>query len=447
MTRASFGGVRPSLFVDLYELMMAAAYHAAGRTGPATFEVFVRSLPQERNFLVACGLEDLLQALGDWRFDADDLGYLRSLGQFSEDFLGHLAALEFGGDIRAVAEGEVVFAGEPLVEITAPVIEAQLLETLVLNIIGTGTMQASKAARVAIACEGRSFVDFSARRDHGVAAATGAARAALIAGASATSLVDAGRKLGVALSGTMAHAYVMTFDDERDAFRTIARTFPGNAVLLLDTWDTVQGAHHAVEVAGEVAREDIRIRGVRLDSGDLAVLARKVRSILDEGGLSDVQILVSGDLDEHVIAGLVADGAPIDGFGVGTRMGTSEDAPSLGVVYKLVADEGGPKLKLSEGKASLPGRKQVHRTADHDVVCLDGEPCGGRALLEPVVESGRRTLARPTLAEVQARCASAVGALPSRLRSLEPAASPYEVRVSARLRALVEELTAVHRVG
>jgi nicotinate phosphoribosyltransferase len=442
-----FGGVRPSLFVDLYELTMAAAYHATGRTGPATFEVSVRSLPHERNFLVACGLEDLLEAVRDWRFDADDVDYLRSLGQFSEDFLGHLAAIQFTGSIRAVPEGEVVFAGEPLVEITAPVIEAQLLETLVLNIIGTETMQASKAARIAIACGDRSFVDFSARRDHGVAAAIGAARAALIAGASATSLVEAGCRLGVALSGTMAHAYVMSFDDERDAFRTFARTFPGNAVLLLDTWDTVQGAHHAVDVARELRREGISIDGVRLDSGDLAALARKVRSILDEGGLSDVQILASGDLDEHVIGALVADGAPIDGFGVGTRMGTSEDAPSLGVVYKLVGDDRGPKLKLSEGKATLPGRKQIHRAEDHDVVCLAGEPCDGRALLEPIVESGRRLTAPPTLAEMHGRCAASVGALPPRLRSIQPAAPPYEVRVSARLHALVDELTAVHSVG
>jgi nicotinate phosphoribosyltransferase len=275
----------------------------------------------------------------------------------------------------------------------------------------------------------------------------GAARAALIAGASATSLVDAGRRLGAALSGTMAHAFVMAFDDESDAFRTFARTFPDNAVLLLDTWDTVQGAHRAVDVARELRREGLSLGGVRLDSGDLAVLARKVRSILDEGGFPDVKILASGELDEYAIAALVGDGAPIDGFGVGTRMGTSEDAPSLGVVYKLVEDESGPKMKLSEGKATLPGRKQIHRALDHDVLCLDGEPCEGRPLLEPVVASGRRLSPVPTLADLQARCASAVDSLPARLRSLDPAAPPYEVRVSARLQALVDDLTAVHRVG
>ncbi len=447
MTQPSFGGVRPSLFVDLYELTMAAAYHVGGHTGPATFEVFVRSLPPERNFLVACGLEHLLDAVRDWRFDADDIEYLRSLGQFSEDFLGYLADVEFSGDIRAVPEGEVVFAGEPIVEITAPIIEAQLLETLALNVIGTGTMQASKAARVAIACQGRSFVDFSARRDHGVDAAVGAARAALLTGASATSLVDAGRRFGAALSGTMAHTFVMAFDDECDAFLRFARTFPGNAVLLLDTWDTVQGAHRAVDVARELRGEGIALGGVRIDSGDLGVLARKVRSIFDEGGFPEVRILASGDLDEYVIAALIADGAPIDGFGVGTRMGTSEDAPSVGVVYKLVADDRGPKLKLSEGKATLPGRKQIHRMAEYDLLCLHGEAREGRTLIAPVIVSGARLAAAPTLAEMQERSASAIGALPPRLRSLEPAAPPYEVRMSSRLHDLVEDLTAVHRVG
>jgi nicotinate phosphoribosyltransferase len=308
-------------------------------------------------------------------------------------------------------------------------------------------MQASKAARVAIACQGRSFVDFSARRDHGVDAAVGAARAALLTGASATSLVDAGRRFGAALSGTMAHAFVMAFDDECDAFLRFARTFPGNAVLLLDTWDTVQGAHRAVDVARELRGEGIALSGVRIDSGDLGVLARKVRSILDEGGFPDVRILASGDLDEYVIAALIADGAPIDGFGVGTRMGTSEDAPSVGIVYKLVADDRGPKLKLSEGKATLPGRKQVLRMAEYDVLCLDNERLEGRTLLAPVVVSGARLTAAPTLTEMQERCASAIGALPPRLRSLEPAAPPYEVRMSTRLQDLVEDLTAVHRVG
>jgi nicotinate phosphoribosyltransferase len=441
------GEIRPSLFVDLYELTMAAAYHDSGRTDPASFELFVRTLPEERNFLVAAGLEPLLDAIEQWRFDEGDIAFLRSLGQFSDDFLAHLATLRFSGDIRAVPEGDVVFAGEPIVEITGPRIEAQLLETLALNLIGTHTMQASKAARVAIAARGRAFVDFSARRDHGPDAAMSAARAAMIAGASATSLVGAGRALDVPLSGTMAHAFVMSFDDERDAFRTFARAFPTSAVLLLDTWDTIDGAHHAVEVANELRPEGVSIDGVRLDSGDLAALSGKVRAILDSGGLRDARIFVSGDLDEREVAALMAEGAPIDGFGVGTRMGTSEDAPSLGVVYKLVADARGPKLKLSEGKATLPGRKQIWRNDDHDLLCLEAEQSEGRPLMEPVVASGRRLAAPEPIMQLRDRCANAIAALPSRVRSLDRATPPYDVRVSSGLSALVDELVAVHRVG
>ncbi|HEY2814145.1 MAG TPA: nicotinate phosphoribosyltransferase [Acidimicrobiales bacterium] len=445
MSSPLFGGVRTPLFTDLYELTMAAAYHANGITGRATFEAFVRALPERRNFLVACGLEELLDALHDWRFCADDIEYLRSLGQFRDDFLAHLADLRFTGDIRAVAEGEVVFEGEPIVEISAPIIEAQLIETLVLNLIGSRTMQASKAVRVALACQGRAFVDFSARRDHGVDAALGAARASAIAGAAATSLVEAGRRYGLHLSGTMAHAYVMAFDDERDAFRSFARTFPGNAVLLLDTWDTVAGAHHVVEVARELRAEGITIDGVRLDSGDLAVLSQKVREILDAGGCSDVRIFASGDLDEYRIDAFVRGGARIDGFGVGTRMGTSEDAPSLGVVYKLVEDEHGPKLKLAEGKATLPGRKQLHRRDGFDVISLAGEDVDGRALLHPVIESGRRMHESEPIETSAQRCGAAVAALPARLRRFGQAEPPYEVRVSAGLHALGDELTAAHR--
>jgi nicotinate phosphoribosyltransferase len=290
---------------------------------------------------------------------------------------------------------------------------------------------------VALAVGGRTFADFSARRDHGVAAAMSAARTSAIAGASSTSLVEAGRRFGLNLSGTMAHAYVMAFDDERDAFRSFCRTFPSNAVLLLDTWDTVQGAHHAVEVARELAAEAVRIVAVRLDSGDLDVLSRKVRAILDDAGFPDIRILASGDLDEYRIAPLVAAGAPIDAFGVGTRMGTSADAPSLGVVYKLVEDGRGPKLKLSEGKATLPGRKQVWRQDGFDVLGLIDERIDGPALLTSATSE--------PIGVVRDRCREAIAALPDRLRQLAPADPPYEVRISAGLTALVDRLTAEHR--
>jgi nicotinate phosphoribosyltransferase len=248
--------------------------------------------------------------------------------------------------------------------------------------------------------------------------------------------VEAGRRYGLTLNGTMAHAYVMAFDDERDAFRSFCRTFPTNAVLLLDTWDTVIGAHHAVEVARELAGEGVRVAGVRLDSGDLDVLSHKVRAILDDAGFSDVRIIASGDLDEYRIAHLRAAGAPIDAFGVGTRMGTSDDAPSLGVVYKLVDDARGPKLKLAEGKATLPGRKQIWRGDDHDVLGLVDEPVAGRALLAPA--------RRESLDVIRARCRDAIAALPERVRSLQPARPPYEVRRSPGLLALGRQLEAEH---
>ena len=424
----AIGSVHPALFCDLYELTMAAAYHACGRDGVASFEVFVRSLPPERNFLVAAGVGEVLDALDQWTFDDEAITFLRTVPELPADFLDRLHGLHFTGEIRAIPEGEVVFEDEPLIEITAPLLEAQLLETLLLNTVGTATMQASKAVRVALAAGGRTFVDFSARRDHGTAAAMSAARSAAIGGAAATSLVDAGRRYGLALSGTMAHAYVMSFGDEREAFRSFARTFPNAAVLLLDTWDTVEGARHAVEVAHELAADDITISGVRLDSGDLDVLSRKVRSILDESGLRDVRIFASGDLDEYRIAELVSGGAPIDGFGVGTRMGTSADAPSLGVVYKLVDDEHGPKLKLAEGKATLPGRKQVFRDDGFDVIGLLEEDVAGR----PLVEVARKE----PIEQIRSRCRAAVDALPADLRALEPVSSRYPVQISPALTAL-----------
>jgi nicotinate phosphoribosyltransferase len=427
-----FGAINPALFCDFYELTMAAAYDASGVGGIATFELFVRSLPPERNFLVAAGLADVIEALERWRFDDEAIAYLCSLPLLPADFVDRLAGLHFTGEVRAVAEGEVVFGEEPLLEVTAPLIEAQLLETLLLNLVGTATMQASKAVRVALAAGDRAFADFSARRDHGVAAAMSAARGAVIAGARSTSLVEAGRNFGLGLSGTMAHAYVMAFEDERDAFRTFARAFPNDAVLLLDTWDTVQGAHHAVEVARELAGEGRQLAAVRLDSGDLDALSRKVRAILDDSGFRDIRILVSGDLDEYAVARLVEAGAPVDAFGVGTRMGTSADAPSLGVVYKLVEDERGPKFKLAEGKATLPGRKQVWRHDTYDVLGLRHESDPGRALLGAA--------ATEPIDVIRDRCRAAVASLPPHLRSLTPADPAYDVRVSAGLSSLVDHL-------
>ncbi len=435
--------VPPALVTDLYELTMAAAYGTGVGDREASFELFVRSLPPERRFLVAAGLDDALAGLEAWRFDAADVDYLRGLGLFPAPFLERLDALGFTGEVWAVPEGEVVFQGEPLVRVTAPLVEAQLVETWLLNRIGSHTLLASKAARVELACGERAFVDFSARRDHGVDAALAAARSAWLAGAAGTSLVAAGRRWGLPLSGTMAHSFVMSFEDERDAFRAYARTFPQGVVLLLDTYDTVEGARRAAEVAQELAAEGIAIAGVRLDSGDLASLSVRVRDILDAAGLAGVDILASGDLDEHSVSALVAGGAPIDAFGIGTQLGTSADAPALGAVYKLVEDAAGPKMKLAEGKVTLPGRKQVWRLPDRDVVALhDEDVAGGRPLLVPVMADGRRTASEP-LARSRERCAAALAALPPDLRSLERAPYPvWPVDTSPGLAALAERVHA-----
>ena len=436
--------VPSALVTDLYELTMAAAYQAGSVVHEATFELFVRTLPGERRFLVAAGLDDALAGLEAWRYDDGDVAYLAGLGTFPEAFLDHVADLQFTGDVWAVPEGEVVFAGEPIVRVTAPLVEAQVVETWLLNRIASQTMLASKAARVALACGDRSFVDFSARRDHGVDAAMAAARAAWICGAAGTSLVAAGRRFGIPLSGTMAHSFVMSHDDERDAFRAYARTFPTAVVLLIDTYDTVEGARRAAAVAHELADEGIAIAGVRLDSGDLADLSVRVRAVLDDAGLPEVTVLASGDLDEHRIAALLAGGAPIDAFGVGTQLGTSADAPTLGAVYKLVEDADGPKMKLASGKVTLPGRKQVWRLADHDVVSLHDEDVpAGRPLLTQVMAGGRRTVTED-LADVRARALASLAWLPAPLRSLDPVGQepPWPVTTSPGLDALAARVHA-----
>src|SRR2546421_1496042 len=360
-----------ALFTDLYELTMAASYHAHGLDDPGTFDLFARDLPPKRGYLVSCGLDTALDYLEKLHFDDDSLAYLRSLDLFDESFLSRLGGLRFTGEVWAIPEGELVFPSEPIVQVTAPLVEAQIVETFLLNCLGYQTMIATKAARVGTACDGRTFVDFSPRRDHGTDAAMKTARAAYIGGASGTSLVLAGKAYGLSLSGTMAHSYVMRFASEADAFLTYARDFPGRAIFLIDTYDTIKGAHTVVEVAGKLEPE-LLPHAVRLDSGDLAALAPAVRRILDEGGLDDVQIFASGDLDEYRIAELMTAGVPIDAFGVGTQLGTSGDAPHVGVVYKLVQDAGGPKVKLSTDKVTLPGRKQIFRRID-DTGALGGD--------------------------------------------------------------------------
>jgi nicotinate phosphoribosyltransferase len=444
MTRVDDANI--ALFTDLYELTMSASYHAHDLDQPATFDLFARHLPPERGYLVSCGLDSALDYLEHLHFDDVAVDYLRSLDLFDESFLSLLSTLRFTGEVRAIPEGELVFPNEPILQVTAPLVEAQLVETFLLNCIGYQTMIATKAARVATACGDRTFVDFSPRRDHGTDAALKTARAAYVGGAAGTSLVLAGLEYGLELSGTMAHSYVMRFDNEADAFLTYAHDFPGRAIFLIDTYDTERAARIVVELAGKLAPEGLLPRAVRLDSGDVDTLSRSVRNILDEGGLTDVKIFASGDLDEYRIQQLVSAGAPVDAFGVGTQLGTSGDAPHVAVVYKLVEDADGPKVKLSTDKVTLPGRKQVFRREDgsaapSDVLALLDEPvANARPVLQPVMRDGKRVGHREALSALRDRCRASVASLPARLRALEPEGPPYEVRISPGLDALVHRL-------
>lgn len=439
-----------ALFTDLYELTMAASYLREGMNGRATFSLFVRKLPTKRAFLVAAGLEDVLNFLRDFRVSRAAIRYLSSLGRFDADFLDLLGGLRFTGEVRAVPEGTVVFQDEPLLEVTAPIIEAQIVETAVLNLVHFQTLLASKAARSVLAARGRPVIEFGLRRTHGIDAGMKAARCAFIAGAAMSSNVLAGLTYGIPPTGTMAHSYVSAFPHEIDAFRAFARAFPAHTILLIDTYDTVAAAGKAVEVAREMKARGHRLAGVRLDSGDIVALSKEVRRILDRAGLDDVKIFVSGGLDEESIDRFLAEGAPIDAFGVGTRMDVSADAPYLDMAYKLVEYEGRRVLKTSAGKATWTGRKQVYRFLGRegrfvgDRIALKDErfPTGeAELLLRTVMEGGRLLAPHPPLAAVRDICAAQIAALPEEVRRLRDAA-PYPVAYSDRLVLLQRSLEA-----
>jgi len=415
-----------ALLTDLYELTMAAAFFAEGIGGQATFSLFTRRLPPNRGFLVAAGLEDALEYLRAFRFTDRAIAYLDSLGRFRSDFLDHLRGLRFTGEVRAVPEGTVVFAEEPMLEVTAPILEAQVVETALLNLLHAQTVLASKAARSVLAANGRMLAEFGLRRTHGVDAGLKASRAALLAGFDSTSNVLAGRTWGLPLSGTMAHSFVTAVATEDQAFRAYARAFPDAAVLLLDTYDTVAAARKTVEVARELGAAGHHLAGVRLDSGDLAALSRAVRKVLDEGGCPGVKILVSGGLDEHDVAALLAGGAPIDGFGIGTRLTTSADAPSVDLVYKLVRFDQRDVLKLSEGKRTWVGSKQVIRRVGADgrlagdtlALAEERVPSDTTPLLETVMRGAELARPHPPLSTIRSRCAAELATLPDGLRRL-----------------------------
>ena len=382
-----------ALLTDLYELNMAASYLRRGMDRPASFSLFVRRLPPDRGFLVAAGLEPCLEFLDGFAFEEDDLRYLADKLGYDPETIERFRNLRFDGDVWAVPEGRIAFADEPLLEVTAPIAEAQLVETYLLNQISFQTTIASKAARCRIAARDRELVDFAFRRTQGADAAMAVARTTAMVGFVSTSNVEAARRYGLPAAGTMAHSYIESFPSEADAFRAFAEDFPDRTTFLVDTYDTLNGVRTAIEVIKELGLGSSGRLGVRLDSGDLEALARDVRAILDQAGLPNVRIFASGGLDETDVDRLVTAGAPIDAFGVGTRVGVSADAPYLDSVYKLVEYDGRPVLKLSEAKATAPGRKQVFRGPDGDVIGLRDEPVppGTEPLLVPVMFGGRRT--------------------------------------------------------
>jgi nicotinate phosphoribosyltransferase len=431
-----------ALVTDLYELKMAASYLRRGMTAPATFSLFVRDLPERWGFLVACGLQGCLEFLESFRFEQEDLDFLGEELGYPDETLRAFSNLRFTGEVRAIPEGRVFFAEEPLLEVTAPLPEAQIVETYLLNQVTYQSAVASKAARCRIAAPEASLIDFSLRRVHGAEAGLRVARATAIAGFSATSNVEAARILGLRAAGTMAHSYVEAFPKEIEAFDALAEDFPHRVVLLVDTYDTERGVEKAIQVARDLAAQGKGITGIRLDSGDLAVLARKARAMLDEAGLSEVEIFASGGLDEYVLSELTASGAPIDAYGVGTKVGVAEDAPALDTVYKLVAYDGRPVAKLSVAKTTLPGPKQVWRRPRMagDVIGLADELApeeGADPLLVEVMSGGAVTRAG-TLESARETCEAELAVLPPSLRNLS--ASDYPVERSAELLRLSKEV-------
>lgn len=429
-----------ALSTDLYELTMASSYHVLGKSGRAVFSLFIRKFPPHRHFFVVAGVNELLERIQRLTFDDEARAFLRTLPMLRPEFVESLRHFRFEGDIWAVREGTVIFPEEPILEVEAPIEQAQLIETLVLNAIHYPTLVATKAARCVLAAPGKVLVDFGLRRTPSLEAGLAAARAVYLAGFAATSDVLAGARYGIPVSGTVAHSYIESFPSELEAFRAFARTYPGDPILLIDTYDTLRGAEHAVIVARELAQEGRRVRAVRLDSGDLVSLSRAVREILDRAGFPEIQIFASGGLDEYELAALEAAGAPIDGFGVGSKLGTSADAPLADMAYKLVEYDGQPTLKLSTGKGTLVGAKQVWRrvgqngTYVEDLIALREEPPPGAdwiPLLHPVMRRGE-IVELPTLEELRQHHRCEMERFPSWFRRLDPAGT-YPVRLSARL--------------
>jgi nicotinate phosphoribosyltransferase len=438
-----------SLFTDFYELTMCASYFDNQKFEPATFDLFIRRLPPNRGYLLFAGLEQALLYLKNVKFTEEHLAYLEKQG-FRKDFLDYLREFRFTGDVWAVPEGTVAFPCEPVIRVTAPIIEAQLVETFLLNTVNLQTMIATKASQVVNAAKGKAVIEFGLRREHGIDAGMKVARSSYIAGCQGTSNVLAGLAYGVPVFGTMAHSFIMSYEKEIDAFRAFAKTFPTNSTLLIDTYDDLAGAEKAAAVAKELEAKGFRLSGVRLDSGDLTETSKKVRELLDKKGLSYVRIFASGDLDEFKISELLKNGAKIDAFGVGTKMGTSADKPYVDVIYKLcetMNSDGtyAPIMKLSKGKATLPGRKQVYRFKDadgnfeKDMIALADEKVNGEPLLVKVMEKGEVTYDFPSLNEIRVTAAENLSRLPDKYNTVTGAVE-YLVELSKELEKLIRTL-------
>jgi nicotinate phosphoribosyltransferase len=440
----------PSLLTDLYEFTMAQVYFRHRMFAPATFSLFIRQYPPHRGYFVSAGLDDVLSFLENLHYSAEEIDYLASTGRFAEDFLDYLSSLNFSGEVRAIPEGRVFFKDEPVLEATAPIIEAQLVESAVINTMNLQINLATKVARCVHAAAGRDIVDFSLRRTQGAGAGMAVARAGYIAGLGATSNVLAGKIYGLPISGTMAHSFITSFEEEIDAFRAFADEFGDRTVLLIDTYDTLAGADKAVEVAREMAADGKSLRGVRLDSGDMTDLSRKVRRKFLDAGLDEVKIFASGGFDEFKIARGIAEGAEIDGYGVGTKMGVSADSPYTDMAYKLVQYDGRPVMKLSSGKTTLVAPKQVFRSRSDgtfitDTIALREEPLDGEPLLESVFSGGRRDrrMPAPDLDACRRRYREDVARLPASALAIENP-KPLPVEISPRLQRLQKNVE--HRV-
>jgi nicotinate phosphoribosyltransferase len=439
-----------SLLIDLYELTMAQSYFFSRPNTRATFELFVRNMGPRRAYLVAAGLEDILDYIKNLRFNDEQICYLKKQKLFSDKFLHYLKSFSFKGDVWAIPEGTIVFANEPLIRVTANIIEAQILESFCLNTINLATMVASKATRVVWAAAGRGVFDFSLRRTQGQDAAIKAARSSYIAGCGGTSNVLAGLLYGIPIVGTMAHSFVMAFDQEIDSFRAYSSVYPDNTTLLVDTYNTKEGIENAIRIGQFLKKQGHMLKGIRLDSGDLVSLSRLARKMLDSSGLRQVKIFGSGNLDEYKICDLLRRGARIDNFGVGTNMGVSPDAPYLDVIYKLseTSQNGGrflPTMKLSLGKITFPGRKQVFRIRDRkgnyvkDVLALEDEKIKGEPLLKKVISAGKIIYRVPQLQEIRQRARLNLSRLPAKYKDILPKYA-YPVAISPQLKKLTSSL-------